>query len=180
MSLDLTAMDISCVPTNLHIGRPGWGGGALVSPRHLLLVRHFRPDVPQGGAPAEFLNRNGAMRLTRIRAYFDAPGADLCVALLDPPLPSRVTIAKVPLYRVSTGDGFFVDQDRRLRPAVIEARYQHAVCWTPAMRDKDSGSPVLARNRNGRLLVVSLGSHPNSGPNVYEQAEFIAKVVATT
>jgi hypothetical protein len=87
--------NISCFSPAQLSGANWWQrGGTLISPRHILLAKHFTIALLSGGTPIIFVDDNGAVVTKKLVRYeFDI--TDIAIGLLDSDVPENIKFAKV-------------------------------------------------------------------------------------
>jgi len=95
--------NISCFsPAQLSGANWMVGAGTLISPRHILLAKHFFIALISGGTPILFVDDDSNIVTRKIIKYEFDPFADIAIGLLDSDMPSNIKFAKVLPLNYST------------------------------------------------------------------------------
>lgn len=87
--------NISCFsPAQLSGANWFQRGGTLISPRHILLAKHFSINIISGGTPVLFVDDNNNV-VTRKIIAIQSDLTDISIGLLDSDIPSTIKFAKV-------------------------------------------------------------------------------------
>ena len=87
--------NISCFSPAQLSGANWWQrGGTLISPRHIILAKHFIIGIISGGTPILFVDNNNSV-VTRKLIKYEFDNTDIAVGLLDNDVPSNIKFAKV-------------------------------------------------------------------------------------
>jgi hypothetical protein len=87
--------NISCFsPAQLSGSSWQQRAGTLISPRHALFAKHFKPAIISGGTPILFVDDNNNVVTRKIMGYAD-DFSDISIGLLDSDIPSNIKFAKV-------------------------------------------------------------------------------------
>lgn len=91
--------NISCFsPAQLENGSgSGWNvkAGTLITPRHILLAKHYLINILSGGTPIVFVDENNNIIKRNLIQYANHATTDIAIGLLDNDVPDNIKIAKV-------------------------------------------------------------------------------------
>jgi hypothetical protein len=87
--------NISCFSPGQLSGANWWQrSGTLISPRHILLAKHFTIALLPGGTPILFVDDSGNV-ITRKLIRYEFDTTDIAIGLLDSDIPPSIKFAKV-------------------------------------------------------------------------------------
>lgn len=89
--------NISCF-SPAQLSSAGWsqGGGTLITKKHLLFAKHYRPSIlSNGGTPIIFVDENNNVIRRNLISYSNDTITDISIGLLDNEVPANIKIAKV-------------------------------------------------------------------------------------
>lgn len=88
--------NISCFsPAQLNGTTWQQKAGTLLTTKHVIFAKHFKPSIISGGTPLIFVDENNnVVRRNLVQTVDDIIG-DICIGLLDTDVPNNIKIAKV-------------------------------------------------------------------------------------
>lgn len=108
--------NISCIsPAQLSGANWFQRAGTLISPRHVILARHYTIAILAGGTDMRFVADDNTVVTRKLVSFAVDPNSDIAVYLLDSDVPSNIKFAKV----LHPGHVFYTGRAGNARYAVF-------------------------------------------------------------
>lgn len=130
--------NISCMsPAQLSGAWWNQRAGTLISPRHVILAKHFTIAILQGGTDILFVADDNTVVTRKLVSYILDPNSDIAIYLLDSDVPSNIKFAKV----LHPAHAQYIARTDKVKYAVFSDQDEKALIGINTYLPKDPAPP---------------------------------------